>query len=251
MGALPCKDDDCTYPRFILKQLILYKFQQVFHFLPLRHQYVEKFPYDSALMLGRFSILLLHLKQLKKVQRTGNKIFCFSVYLLTFITLLIYSIFPLVTLARKIVLNGNDNFKKDLVFVKGGCFKMGNTFKESDNNELPAHEVCVDNSYIGEAEVTQFSWRSVMGNNPSRFKGCDGCPVENVSWNDVQVFIKRINKITGKNYRLPTEADWEYAARSSGKRERWAGTNRESELKEYAWYQRNLSVKLSKIRIGS
>tara|TARA_B100000315_G_scaffold2440_1_gene2259 strand:+ start:13408 stop:14193 length:786 start_codon:yes stop_codon:yes gene_type:complete len=160
-------------------------------------------------------------------------------YKLTFITLLIYLIFPIDRLTGKIIFKDNNNFKKEFVFVKGGCFKMGNTFKEGDNNELPVHEVCVDDFYIGEVEVTQSRWRAVMGNNPSRFKDCDNCPVENVSWNDVQVFIKRINKITGKNYRLPTEAEWEYAARSGGKRERWAGTNRESELKEYAWYQRN------------
>jgi formylglycine-generating enzyme required for sulfatase activity len=79
-----------------------------------------------------------------------------------------------------------------------------------------------------------------MGNNPSDFENCgDNCPVENVSWDDVQKFIRRLNKITSKNYRLPTEAEWEYAARSGGKNEKWASISNISELGEYAWYDRN------------
>ena len=70
---------------------------------------------------------------------------------------------------------------------------MGSTFKEGNNEELPAHEVCVDDFYIGEAEVTQSRWRYVMGNNPSRFIGCDDCPVENISWNDEQEQIENQN----------------------------------------------------------
>lgn len=127
------------------------------------------------------------------------------------------------------------------VFVKGGCYQMGESYN--------AHEVCVDDFYMGKYEVTQGQWKAVMGNNPSYFKDCgDNCPVESVSWNDIQEFISKLNqKITpqspplskggGKGgYRLPTEAEWEYAAKSGGKNEKWAGTSSESKLGDYAWY---------------
>ena len=115
-------------------------------------------------------------------------------------------------------------------FVKGGCFKMGNLKGAPD--EQPIHEVCVDDFYMGRTEVTQGQWKTVMGDNPSHFSSCgDNCPVENVSWSDVQIFLKKLNILTGRNkenksvkdsvwsieagrmYRLPTEAEWEYAAR--------------------------------------
>ncbi|TAN44631.1 MAG: formylglycine-generating enzyme family protein, partial [Nitrospirae bacterium] len=119
----------------------------------------------------------------------------------------------------------------EMVLVKGGCYQMGDTFGDGDSDEKPVHEVCVDDFYIGKFEVTQGQWQAVMGNNPSSFKNCgDNCPVESVSWNDVQEFISRLNKKvplskggTRGLYRLPTEAEWEYAARSGGKREKYAG----------------------------
>lgn len=80
---------------------------------------------------------------------------------------------------------------------------MGDTFGDGDSDEKPVHNVCVDDFYIGETEVTQAKWESVMGNNPSYFKGCDDCPVEQVNWNDVQGFIEKLNQKTGKNFRLP------------------------------------------------
>lgn len=125
------------------------------------------------------------------------------------------------------------------VFVKGGCFEMGDTFGDGRDDEKPVHTVCVEDFYIDKYEVTQRQWVEVIGTNPSNFKGCDGCPVEQVTWEGVQDFIRTLNKKTGANYRLPTEAEWEYAARSSGKKEKWAGTNSESELREYAWYDGN------------
>ena len=97
-----------------------------------------------------------------------------------------------------------------MVFVKGGTFEMGSNYGSS--NEKPIHTVTVDDFYIGKYEVTQKQWKEIMGSNPSYFKG-DNLPVESVSWNDVQQFIKKLNKKTGQNYRLPTEAEWEYAAR--------------------------------------
>jgi formylglycine-generating enzyme len=126
----------------------------------------------------------------------------------------------------------------EFVLVKGGCFQMGDTFGDGDNDEKPLHEVCVDDFYLGKYEVTQGQWEKVMGNNPSSFKGRDN-PVERVSWNDVQEFIDRLNNQSGRKYRLPTEAEWEYAARSGGKREKYSGTSQEADLGQYAWYSDN------------
>jgi len=103
--------------------------------------------------------------------------------------------------------------------------------------ERPAHSVTVSNFYIGKYEVTQAQWKAVMGNNPSNTIG-DNLPVENVSWNNVQEFISRLNAQTGKNYRLPTEAEWEYAARGGNlsKGFKYSGSN---SLDEVAWYFEN------------
>ena len=125
-----------------------------------------------------------------------------------------------------------------MVFVKGGCFMMGSK-KEKD--EKPIHEVCLDDFYIGKYEVTQKQWKEVMGNNPSRFK-CDNCPVENVSWDNVQDFIRKLNTKTGNNYRLLTEAEWEYAARG-GDQSRgyiYSGSNT---IGDVAWYNGNSGSK--------
>ena len=128
----------------------------------------------------------------------------------------------------------------EFVFVKGGCFQMGDTFGDGYENEKPVHEVCVDDFYLGKNKVTQGQWQAVTGSNPSGFKECgNNCPVESVSWNDVQEFISRLNQRSGKRFRLPTEAEWEYAARSGGKGEKWSGTSNEWELGQYAWYDGN------------
>jgi sulfatase modifying factor 1 len=128
----------------------------------------------------------------------------------------------------------------EFVLIKGDCFQMGDTFGDGQGDEKPVHTVCVDDYYIGKYEVTQGQWQSVMGNNPSFFKKCgEKCPVEQVSWNDIQEFITKLNAKTGKKYRLPTEAEWEYAARSGGKKEKYAGTSSDVELGKYAWYSAN------------
>lgn len=128
----------------------------------------------------------------------------------------------------------------EFVLVFGGCFEMGDTFGDDVEDEKP-HVVCLSPYYIGKYEVTQRQWKKVMGNNPSFDKTCgDDCPVEQVSWYDAQEFIRKLNEMEGTNkYRLPTDAEWEYAARSGGKREKWAGTNDESALGEYSWYSNN------------
>jgi formylglycine-generating enzyme required for sulfatase activity len=131
----------------------------------------------------------------------------------------------------------------EFVFVKGGCFEMGDSIGDGDNDEKPVHQVCVDDFYLGKYEVTQGQWEEVMGNNPSYFKNCgDNCPVEAVSWNDVQEFISRLNQKSGKRYRLPMEAEWEYAARSGRKGEKWPGVDNEGALEQYAWYAANSDV---------
>jgi len=126
----------------------------------------------------------------------------------------------------------------EMIFVKGGCYQMGCGSWTSDcnDNEKPVHEVCVDDFYIGKYEVTQGQWKAVMGNNPSYFKDCDNCPVEQVSWSDAQDFIRKFNNKSGKNYRLPTEAEWEYAARSGGKSEKYSGSN---DIDSVAWFSSN------------
>nr|NQU90486.1 formylglycine-generating enzyme family protein [Bacteroidota bacterium] len=141
------------------------------------------------------------------------------------------------------------DWEPEMVFVKGGTFTMGCTSEQSDcgDEEKPVHQVTVSDFYIGKYEVTQKQWREVMGasaalSNPSYFKNCDDCPVEQVSWNDVQEFIKKLNQLTGKNYRLPTEAEWEYAARGgvSASSTTNAGSNN---LAEVGWYGDNSGSK--------
>ena len=121
--------------------------------------------------------------------------------------------------------------------VQGGCFKMGDIAGNGDEDERPVHEVCVDGFSIGKFEVTQGQWQSIMGTNPSTFRQCGkNCPVEGVAWNDVQKFITKLNLRSDKNYRLPTEAEWEYAASSGGRRERYSGGDQANAL---AWFEAN------------
>ncbi len=124
-----------------------------------------------------------------------------------------------------------------MVYVQGGTFTMGCTGEQSNcgEDEKPAHEVELDGYYIGKYEVTQAQWKAVMGNNPSYFSGWENCPVENVSWNDVQEFIKKLNRMTGRNYRLPTEAEWEFAARGGVLESStiYSGSNTIDEVAEY------------------
>jgi sulfatase modifying factor 1 len=127
----------------------------------------------------------------------------------------------------------------EFVLVPGGCFEMGDVFGDGSKEEKPVHTVCVDDFYMARYEVTQAVWEKLMGNNPSCFKKGGNYPVDNVSWKQTMFFIEKLNLRTGKAYRLPTEAEWEYAARSGGKKEKWAGTSSEKSLQEYAWYRDN------------
>jgi formylglycine-generating enzyme required for sulfatase activity len=129
----------------------------------------------------------------------------------------------------------------DFVKVKAGCFLMGRdaNFEDGNNDELPRHKVCITKSfYLGKHEITQGQWVAVMGNNPSHFKGRSK-PVEQVSWHDAKTFIKRLNQSEGGNhYRLPTEAEWEYAARA-GTSSAWHFGDDEGSAGQYAWYDGN------------
>ena len=131
------------------------------------------------------------------------------------------------------------NFKNDMVFVQGGTFTMGDDTSKYIE-EKPAHQVTISDFYIGKTEVTQAQWRAVMGSDPVnlRFKGCDDCPVESVSWNDVQDFFKKLNAKSNHQYRLPTEAEWEFAARGGVKSKsyKYSGSNN---LDEVAWHDTN------------
>ena len=118
---------------------------------------------------------------------------------------------------------------------------MGSYTAVAQDNEQPVHTVIVPDFYIGRYEVTQNQWQAVMGSNPSDFKG-DNRPVEQVSWNDVQLFLDKLEEMTGQDYRLPTEAEWEFAA-SGGNKSRgykFAGSNSVSSV---AWYAMNSDYK--------
>ena len=128
----------------------------------------------------------------------------------------------------------------DMVRVEAGTFTMGATaeMKNTEDSEKPTHRVTLTNDYyIGKYEVTQALWQAVMGDDPSYFKG-DNLPVEAVTWDDCQEFIGKLNRITGKTFRLPTEAEWEYAARGGNKSRgyQYSGSNNPSNV---AWYDDN------------
>ena len=128
----------------------------------------------------------------------------------------------------------------NMAYVQGSTFTMGATSEQgsdAEDDEKPAHSVTLSSYYIGKTEVTQELWQAVMGNNPSRFKG-NRKPVECVSWDDCQTFISKLNSLTGKKFRLPTEAEWEFAARGGIKSQgyKYSGSNT---LGDVAWYEEN------------
>lgn len=127
-----------------------------------------------------------------------------------------------------------------MVPVEGGTFQMGATSEQGSDvvdQEKPVHNVTLSSYSIGQTEVTQALWTAVMGSNPSR-RLSDILPVEKVSWNDCQTFITKLNQLTGKNFRLPTEAEWEYAARGGkqSKGYKYSGSNT---IGDVAWYNEN------------
>ena len=136
-----------------------------------------------------------------------------------------------------------DDIMRNMVYVEGGTFTMGATSEQQSYNddEIPTHRVSLSSFYIGKYEVTQSLWKAVMGSNPSNWKG-DNLPVEMVSWNDCQTFLRKLNAMTGKNFRLPTEAEWEFAARG-GNRSRGYQYSGSNVLSDVAWYDDNSGSK--------
>lgn len=127
-----------------------------------------------------------------------------------------------------------------MIKIEGGDFTMGSTQEQVNDAyewESPSHLVTLSDYMIGETPVTQALWQAIMGSNPSNFSGLQN-PVENVSWDDCQIFIEKLNKITNRNFRLPTEAEWEFAARGGNKSKgyKFAGSNI---LSSVAWYEEN------------
>ena len=133
-----------------------------------------------------------------------------------------------------------DGISIDMVKVEAGTFMMGATSEMKDpySDKKPVHQVTLTNDYyMGKYEVTQALWQAVMGSNPSNFKG-DNLPVETVNWNDCQEFISKLNSLTGRKFRLPTEAEWEYAARG-GKKSRGYQYSGSRKISDVAWYEGN------------
>lgn len=155
---------------------------------------------------------------------------------------------PCISKAAKLVafIEDEENSGIDMVLVKGGTFWMGckdGRDVECESQTKPSHPVKLDDYYIGKYEVTQAEWKKVMGNNPSGFKGCDKCPVENVSWDSVQVFLAKLNRLyPGLDFRLPTLAEWEFAARGGNKSIGYTfiGSNKGNEV---GWYDENADGK--------
>jgi len=132
------------------------------------------------------------------------------------------------------------NLINNMVSVEGGTFTMGATAEQGSYVALdvkPAHQVTLSSFSIGKYEVTQEEWEAVMGSNPSHFKGAKR-PVESVSWDDCQTFIRKLNQLTGKQFRLTTEAEWEYAARG-GNRSRGYKYSGSHDIGSVAWYWDN------------
>jgi len=128
-----------------------------------------------------------------------------------------------------------------MIYVEGGTFMMGATIEQGNEvyeDEMPIHKVSLSDYYIGETVVTQELWKAVMGNNPSRFKGDGNLPVERVSWYDAQEFVAKLSRLTGRAFRLPTEAEWEYSARG-GKKSRGYKYSGSDNIDEVAWYDDN------------
>ena len=151
----------------------------------------------------------------------------------------------------------------ELVVVPAGSFTMGSS---DYGDEGPPHSVTVTSFAMGRTEVTQGQWKAIMGNNPSHFNQCgDDCPVDSVNWDDIQDFMQKLNTKTGKSYRLPSEAEWEYAARAggtgnwgfgggeweyaaqTGSTGNWSLGTGERQLGQYAWYYENSSRRTNRV----
>lgn len=136
------------------------------------------------------------------------------------------------------------NCQIEMIFVEGGIFRMGSN--DGFAEEKPIHLVTVSSFNIGKYEITQTQWKAVMGNYHRFYLGCADCPVDGVSWSEIQDFILKLNSISGKSYRLPTEAEWEFAAKggnfSNGYK--YSGSNN---IESVAWFSKNSENRLKKV----
>ena len=172
-------------------------------------------------------------------------IFVIAVIVCVALSALMYKFFERTTENPQVIVPADfiePQYGIEMMFVLGGTFIMGCTPEQEDDcmdDERPVREVTLSDFYIGKYEITQAQWTAVMGadNNPSAFRG-DNLPVERVSWNEVREFIEKLNGITGGNYRLPTEAEWEYAARGGAQSRgyKYSGSNT---IDDVAWYWGN------------
>lgn len=135
--------------------------------------------------------------------------------------------------------------QRDLVLLQGGAFTMGSDVARllGVKDEGPEHTVKIGALLFGKYEVTQAQWEAVMGSNPSAQQGCADCPVENVSWDEIQQFVAQLNMISGKKYRLPTESEWEFVARSNLKEDMSHARDKKDFLRQYAWAAENADKK--------
>lgn len=186
-----------------------------FVFSNINWRRIEEHPIETVLMDD-----LLHLLNKKREQRSESHAYTTS------------NPSPTPSDKKTYTVNG---VSFTMINVKGGYFMMGSSDSDSeaDDREKPTHKVALSDYSIGETQVTQALWQAVMGSNPSRFTGDLQRPVEKVSWDDCQTFIKRLNQLTGENFRLPTEAEWEYAARGGSAGYRYSGSNT---IYDVAWY---------------
>jgi formylglycine-generating enzyme required for sulfatase activity len=136
------------------------------------------------------------------------------------------------------------NIKLEMVKIPAGTFLMGSADNDESaySDEKPQHRVNLQEFYLGKYPVTQEQYQAIMGNNPSHFQDNPKHPVENVSWDDAQAFCQKLNEKTGKKYRLPSEAEWEYACRAGSQTSYYFGDD-EKVLGEYAWYNKNAGSK--------
>ena len=145
----------------------------------------------------------------------------------------------LVTVAKKYETIEVNGYRFNMVSIEGGTFNMGAEIRDGDedSDEIPVQQVTLSAFTIGETEVTQGLWQAVMGNLPCSFDG-DNHPIKDISWDDCQDFIKKLNELTKRHFRLPTEAQWEYAARGGNlsKGYKYSGSN---DISEVAWYSEN------------
>lgn len=146
-------------------------------------------------------------------------------------------VLPMALILASFTKNSTKSYEPEMVSVEGGSFAMGNKNKD-EYDAKPVHQVTLSSFKMSKYEITNAQWKAVMGNNPSVNKDCDNCPVDNVKWNEVQDYLKKLDSLTGKHYRLPTEAEWEFAA-SSGKKTHgyvYAGGD---DINTVAWYAKN------------